>query len=269
MKDRLDKVEAHLQRIIEGNADRLFGSKGIYPQLAHRLVTALEGNLQTNAEGLVSAPSTFALLVNSKFSANDHAGTSLVNLVAETLGEVALENGIVFASEPTISIYSDGVIPAGEFEIHVLQRVEVDEFPDGTEGILIDKNSKEISLASKPFFISDDNKIINLENSLINIGRELDNHLVLDDMRISRKHAQLRVSNGQFLLSDLNSSGGTFVNGEAITQVLLKAGDVISFAGVSMVYGEDAVVHPDETEEYNSSSNSLSDSPANSLGTAA
>ena len=73
----------------------------------------------------------------------------------------------------------------------------------------------------------------------MNIGRRQDNDVVIEDARVSRSHAQLRKVHDGYVIFDLNSSGGTFVNGLRITQQTLKAGDVISMAGVGVIYGED------------------------------
>jgi len=67
----------------------------------------------------------------------------------------------------------------------------------------------------------------------------MDNQLVIDDPRVSRNHAQLRAINGRFVLFDLNSTGGTFVNGQRASQTVLYAGDVISLAGVALIFGQD------------------------------
>jgi pSer/pThr/pTyr-binding forkhead associated (FHA) protein len=81
-------------------------------------------------------------------------------------------------------------------------------------------------------------KIHPLNESLMNIGRRLENQIVVDDSRVSRNHAQLRAIKGSFVLFDLNSTGGTFVNGERIHQVELSPGDVISLAGVALIFGQ-------------------------------
>jgi pSer/pThr/pTyr-binding forkhead associated (FHA) protein len=91
---------------------------------------------------------------------------------------------------------------------------------------------------SKSFLIVDGSKIINLDKPLTNIGRSPDNHVVIDDLRISRYHAQIREEQDGFLLIDLRSTGGTSVNGEAITKVKLAAGDIISLSGIPIIYGE-------------------------------
>src|ERR671924_2415152 len=78
-----------------------------------------------------------------------------------------------------------------------------------------------------------------LDKGLINIGRRLENQLVIDDARVSRNHAQLRAVKGRYVLFDLNSTGGTFVNGQRTSQTVLYPGDVISLAGVALIFGQD------------------------------
>jgi ABC-type multidrug transport system ATPase subunit len=68
-----------------------------------------------------------------------------------------------------------------------------------------------------------------LEGDEILIGREPGSTLQIDSPGVSRKHARLTYRNNQFLLEDLGSSNGTFINGERISSpCLLKNGDVIS-----------------------------------------
>ncbi len=83
-------------------------------------------------------------------------------------------------------------------------------------------------------------QVFPLEREIVNIGRKLDNHVVIQDSRISRTHAQLRMMNGQFVLLDLNSTGGTFVNEQRITKSVLYSGDTISLAGVQIKFVQDA-----------------------------
>ena len=88
------------------------------------------------------------------------------------------------------------------------------------------------------FVIVDGVKVIPLTEPIVHIGRRLDNNLVLDDSRVSRYHAELRAINGRYVISELKTTGGTFVNGVKITESILYPGDVISLAGVTLVYGQ-------------------------------
>ena len=94
------------------------------------------------------------------------------------------------------------------------------------------------TIPEEAFLIIDSVKVFPLTESVINIGRRLGNTLVIDDNRVSRAHAQLRAINGRYVLFDLNSSGGTFINGRKTTQAIVYPGDVISLAGVDLIYGQ-------------------------------
>ena len=59
------------------------------------------------------------------------------------------------------------------------------------------------------------------------IGRQPDNHLVLRDNRASRTHARIIAENGHYVLEDLDSRHGTWVNGERIARHVLRNSDRI------------------------------------------
>ncbi len=88
------------------------------------------------------------------------------------------------------------------------------------------------------FVIIDGTRVIPLNQAIVNIGRRIENTLVVDDPRVSRTHAQLRAINSRYIIFDLNSTGGTFVNGKRVNQSILYPGDVISLAGAELIYGQ-------------------------------
>lgn len=61
------------------------------------------------------------------------------------------------------------------------------------------------------------------------VGRGAHNHLVLNDYRISRQHSRVAHERDGFVVYDLNSSNGTFVNGVAVRRQQIKPNDEISF----------------------------------------
>ena len=50
------------------------------------------------------------------------------------------------------------------------------------------------------------------------IGRASENDLVLDDPQVSRRHAQVRWNGAQYVISDLNSTNGVYINGERVRE---------------------------------------------------
>jgi predicted component of type VI protein secretion system len=69
-----------------------------------------------------------------------------------------------------------------------------------------------------------------LEGDQITIGRDSVNEIVINDAEISRRHARLTFQGGKYVLEDLGSTNGTFVNGQRLAGPrVLKAGEVVSF----------------------------------------
>jgi pSer/pThr/pTyr-binding forkhead associated (FHA) protein len=67
------------------------------------------------------------------------------------------------------------------------------------------------------------------------------------------------------VLFDLNSNGGTFVNGQRTNQSVLHPGDVISLAGVSLIFGQDLTASHNLNEGQTEPGASISnDSPPSS-----
>ena len=68
---------------------------------------------------------------------------------------------------------------------------------------------------------------VNLDKFPFLIGRQPDNHLVLRDNRASRTQARIIAENGHYVLEDLDSRHGTWVNGERIARHILRSSDRI------------------------------------------
>jgi VWFA-related protein len=70
-----------------------------------------------------------------------------------------------------------------------------------------------------------------------NIGRGTDNHIVLDEPTVSRHHAWIKVEGDDFLVFDIGSANGTFVNDEQIQEPRsLQNGDVVRFGEAGFVF---------------------------------
>jgi DNA-binding CsgD family transcriptional regulator len=83
----------------------------------------------------------------------------------------------------------------------------------------------------------------------MSIGRGSDNDLVLsNDPKVSRSHAVIFLQNGQWILEDLASSNGTWVNRFRITVHPLDDGESIRIGDSIFVYVADADDHATEIE---------------------
>jgi hypothetical protein len=71
----------------------------------------------------------------------------------------------------------------------------------------------------------------------VTIGREEGNGLRLNDERVSRFHAKVQVEDGDIILTDLDSTNGTRVNGTAIQIRRLRPGDQVSIGRSMLLFG--------------------------------
>ncbi len=70
-----------------------------------------------------------------------------------------------------------------------------------------------------------------LDQPSLTIGRALDNELIVNYGRISAHHARIEQTPNGYMLTDLNSSNGSFYNGQRVASRLLADGDVIYLGG--------------------------------------
>ena len=106
-----------------------------------------------------------------------------------------------------------------------------------------------VEIPSNTYLVFESIKVFPLEKDLVSIGRRLESALVIDDPRVSRTHAQLRAINGRYVIFDMNSTGGTYVNGQKVSQSVLYPGDVISLAGVQLFFRQDSLLSRPDLKE--------------------
>jgi pSer/pThr/pTyr-binding forkhead associated (FHA) protein len=71
----------------------------------------------------------------------------------------------------------------------------------------------------------------------LTIGREEGNPIQLNDDRVSRFHLKIQEDQDKIVLTDLESTNGTKVNGEHVHVWVLKPGDVVSLGRTVLVFG--------------------------------
>lgn len=69
---------------------------------------------------------------------------------------------------------------------------------------------------------------IPLSRETIFIGRSKNNNLVFTDKSVSRKHAVINMIDGEYVISDLDSLKGVYINGKKIKESTLRPGDVVN-----------------------------------------
>jgi predicted component of type VI protein secretion system len=87
-----------------------------------------------------------------------------------------------------------------------------------------------------------------LEGEQITIGRDPANTVSINDAEVSRRHARLTFQGGKYVLEDLGSTNGTFVNGQRLAGPhVLKAGDVVSLGEQIVLMFDAMMIDPGAT----------------------
>lgn len=237
----LSRLEASLERLIEGAFAQMFSKSVRAQDIALQLARALELNAEPAAGGdpRPLAPDEFVIFM----SAAEHAlllerEPALPELLAQHLVELALDAGYRLNANPTIRMEADPYLGNGSIAITadhsahtrsstaVMERVDMPVMP-------------QVERPKNAQLIINGERTIQILDSVIDLGRSRDNHVMLEDPYISRHHAQLRLRFGRYTIFDVQSQSGTFVNDTRIREHTLQSGDVIRLGKIQIVYLED------------------------------
>lgn len=236
---KLDQLEVTIQKLVEDQLAGILPGMKLEDRIIQRLATAVRENIVLQKDDRVIAPNLFTLVVATETSPMwKEQGTieALKNIITTAARDV----GLKFVTQPTIVITTDDTFSAEEIKVVATHKLEPMAETQGMSAPETPQNKEESeNIPENAFLIIEGIKVHPLTEPVVNIGRRLENQLVIDDPRVSRNHAQLRAIKGRFVLFDLNSTGGTFVNGQRTSQTVLYPGDVISLAGVALIFGQD------------------------------
>lgn len=242
----LNQLEIHLQALVEGSAARLFPRSASSRHLAGLVDEAIQAGLQDGNNGEFIAPNVYYLMLHPDQAAVIQKDTAWIDTFTRTLLDLEGLSEFVFASPPVVRIVASNELEFGEMRVLAEHNREI---AGETAGKSVDHKSELDVNGLNGFLIVNGTELFLLDQVVINIGRRSDNQLVLDDGKVSRLHAQIRLIDRNYVIFDLDSAGGTWVNGERIRQRKLIPGDVIAIAGMPLVFGQE-VEDQGETTEY-------------------
>jgi len=84
------------------------------------------------------------------------------------------------------------------------------------------------------------------DKDVVSIGRARDNDIVIENLSVSRNHARIRRADDKYVLTDLNSANGVFVNGVRVTKTEVLNSDVITIGKHKVIFQEQAPVSREE-----------------------
>ena len=247
----MERLEAFASRFIEGWSARLFGAKLQPVQLGKRLIRAMESH-QTISLSKTFVPNSYVVSLSpSDFAQFEQYRRSLEQDLSEAILGAARDRNYTLLAFPTVEIERDEALPPGDLRVScaLVDASGEEVAPDAkTLGaveaghtMVLDREkllrerprAPKASLAIRE---GEDRREIGLGPEPLAIGRDPQNDVVLDDRRVSRKHAEIRLRLGRFTLYDLQSTNGTYVNGRRVAEIVLSDGDRLSIGGVELLY---------------------------------
>ena len=140
-----------------------------------------------------------------------HCGTMLSRGGAERPGDTT----------STISLGGD--LAEADYDEYTDQPAPEDSLPPGTALLVVRRGPN----AGSRFL---------LDRDTTSAGRHPDSDIFLDDVTVSRRHAEFRRDAGEFVVVDVGSLNGTYVNREPVDQAVLAGGDEVQIGKFRLVF---------------------------------
>ncbi len=241
MLTSLTRIEARIEHLLERNFVYLW-QKHLDPHMvARELARALEDRASTTStlRARRAAPSAYEVRMHSlDAAALLRSVPDFPERMATQLLQIARDLDLMLVVPPSVSMVLDDTVP--ENSLRISTDISQPD-PEATRQItpLQDHHVSRESATEHAYLIIDGRREVALSKPLLTLGRSVENDIILEQAGVSRNHAQLRRRQQRWVLFDLNSSGGTFVNGERIFEAALQTGDVISMATAKLIFGEE------------------------------
>jgi hypothetical protein len=247
---KIARFEALAERLVEGTFARLFAGQLSPLEVATHLTRAMEDYQVVSPDGTPQAPTHYwVYLYPGDCDALAIAQPALETELSHHVAELAAQASLELPVTPIVHVLSDPGVEAHEVRVearwlpHEAPPMEKTREIKPAEPTKVETETQTgaqtFAPPGRPFLILEGRRHINLLAATVSIGRALDNDVIIEDPRVSRHHTQLRRRYGRYVLYDLGSSGGTQINGYPVEECVLHAGDVISLAGVQVIYSED------------------------------
>ena len=123
------------------------------------------------------------------------------------------------ASDTTVTFMPSDLETELEEEVHI----SPEELEGGRAVLIVRKGPN----AGSKFF---------LDSDITTAGRPPDSDIFLDDITVSRRHAEIRRGPGGFSLHDLGSLNGTYVDKQRVEESELRSGDEIQIGKFKLVF---------------------------------
>lgn len=245
------KFEQFVEGLIERPFARLLGGQLQPVEIAKRLARVMEAE-QTLGVDKTFVPNEYHVLLHHKdFAHFASMRLSLERELSDYLLGTARERRFTLLTRPAVYLETSDHVSPGQVQVaaRFTEQVPVTPPPPSSESQPAQHTQKldprEVARTARErgprgtFVVLSGAMAgarISLDKSTLTVGRALDNDIVVEDPRVSRYHAELKLKAGHFCIRDLRSSNGTIVNGQYVEESVLHDGDSLTLGDTTLVF---------------------------------
>jgi hypothetical protein len=223
----LRDFERRLGGLVEGLFSKTFRS-GVQPvEIAKRIMREMEAGRSVGVSE-VWAPNRFELSLSPEDAARyEQAEDAIASELRRVIRESAAEHGWGLVGPPDVGFVIDEGMKKGDLACVASLVAGEDDGGIASEhtSVVVREDGGERTVA--------------LSSDSVTIGRLADCDVVLKDKGASRKHAQLKLRDGTWTLTDLGSTNGTRLNGQTVQTRELSDGDLITIGTTVIEFRRD------------------------------
>lgn len=235
--EALRKLETLLARWLEDGLAARLGARLQPVEIAHRLVDFMVDH-RTVAAGHRYVPNVYRVYLSPR-TLQPFAGyrERLQEELAAYLQDRAREMDDRMVGRAHVELVADASVKPGRLRIEadLLATAASAEPTPGQYTQPISMDTAQPRPAPVLVLILDQRHIVIDGRRPVSIGRALDNDIVIDHPSVSRHHARLLHQGSGWLLEDLGSTNGSFVNNGRVSAKFLRRGDSVRFGSVTVL----------------------------------
>jgi hypothetical protein len=223
----LRDFERRLGGLVEGLFSKAFRS-GVQPvEIAKLILREMEAGRSVGVSE-VWAPNRFELSLSPEDAARyEQAEDAIASELRRVIRESAAEHGWGLVGPPEVEFVVDETMKKGDLACaaSLVEGEDDSRTGGGHASVVVREDGGE--------------RMVALSSDTVTIGRLADCDVVLKDKGASRKHAQLKLRDGAWTLTDLGSTNGTRLNGQTIQSRELSDGDKITIGSSVIEFRRD------------------------------